>query len=541
MAKKPKDRFAKKPPIFIEPEVLIAHEQLGRAALPDPVILSRLFKRITNRTLKNIRPDPRRVITRPFRPASQTHTANIIHRVLALDETRVKALLKQTLKDFAHRHKDMPSILIRNFQRISACIPEPAVPQGDAAQGIGSAAWSEERKLLLGSCFTMEYSIESAALFNPSIVLYPKQNNLLKGQTRVIFSFRATGEGHISSIVFRSALVDRDNSIFLESVSPFLGTPEVVLNAAYDRGLFQAKLEEMKKFSEAAKAIFQHLPASFSPEEMARAIDAVRAGGAFAAADMNGAVVHIKWLAESNYEVFFPHGALISERVIFPVSQNESNGVEDARFVRFVDEDGSVTYYATYTAYNGREILPQLIETKDFHRFKIATLNGAMARNKGMALFPRRINGQYAMITRSDGENLYLSYSHNIHFWHEGARIEAPEKPWELVQIGNCGSPLETGKGWLLLTHGVGPMRKYCIGVSLLDLKDPAKIIGRLELPLLAPREEEREGYVPNVVYSCGSIILNGELIIPYAISDSESHVASIPVKELLEKLAGQR
>jgi predicted GH43/DUF377 family glycosyl hydrolase len=362
-----------------------------------------------------------------------------------------------------------------------------------------------------------------------------------KGQTRVIFSFRATGEGHISSIVFRSALVDRDNSIFLESVSPFLGTPEIVLNATYDRELFQAKLEEMGQLNEVAKAIFRYLPACFMPEEMERAIDAVRAAGAFTAGEMADTVVHIKWLTESNYEVFFPHGQLISERVIFPLSQNESNGVEDARFVRFVEEDGSITYYATYTAYNGREILPQLIETKDFHRFKISTFNGAMARNKGMALFPRRINGQYAMITRSDGENLYLCYSNKIRFWHEGVKLEAPGNPWELVQIGNCGSPLETEKGWLLLTHGVGPMRKYCIGVSLLDLKDPAKIIGRLELPLLAPREEEREGYVPNVVYSCGSIILNGELIVPYAISDSKSHVASIPVNELLEKLAGQR
>jgi len=232
MAKKPKDRLDRKPSLFAKPEVLIAHEQLGKPALPDPVILSRLFKRITNKTLKNIRPDPRRVITRPFRPKNEDHTRHIVQRVLALDETRVKALLKQTLKDFAHRHKDIRSILMGNYQKIARCIQEPA-------------ALSEERKLLLGSCFTMEYSIESAALFNPSIVIYPKQNNLQKGQTRVIFSFRATGEGHISSIVFRSALVDRDNSIFLESVSPFLGTPEVVLNATYDRRLFQAKLEEL--------------------------------------------------------------------------------------------------------------------------------------------------------------------------------------------------------------------------------------------------------------------------------------------------------
>jgi len=528
MAKARKDHFDEKSTVLTEPEFLIAQQQLGKAGLPDPVIISRLFKRMTKKTLKNIRPNPRRVITRPFRPATETHVVNIVNRVLTLDETQVKALLGQTLKDFAHRHKDLPSVLLRNYQRISTCIPDPD-------------ALSEERKLLLGSCFTMEYSIESAALFNPSIVIYPKQNNLEKGQTRVIFSFRATGEGHISSIVFRSALVDKDNSIFLESVSPFLGTPEIVLNATYDRELFQVKLEEMGQFNDAAKAIFRNLPACFTPEEMERAIDAVRAAGACTAGEMTDTIIHIKWLTESNYEVFFPHGQLISERVIFPVSQNESNGVEDARFVRFVEDDGSVTYYATYTAYNGREILPQLIETKDFHRFKISTFNGAMARNKGMALFPRRINGQYAMITRSDGENLYLCYSKKIRFWHEGIKLEAPGNPWELVQIGNCGSPLETEKGWLLLTHGVGPMRKYCIGVSLLDLKDPAKIIGRLELPLLAPQEEEREGYVPNVVYSCGSIILNGELIVPYAISDSRSHVASIPVAELLEKLTGQR
>jgi predicted GH43/DUF377 family glycosyl hydrolase len=505
-------------------DVLVIDKRLGKPAFHDPVIISRLFKRITNKTLGKFRPDQRRVITRPFRPRSEEHAGNIVSRVLAMDELKVKALLKQTLKDFAHRHKNIQSILMKNFQKIEGCVPAPAT-------------LSMEKKLLLGSCFTMEYSIESTALFNPSLVIYPKQNDLKKGRTRVIFSFRATGEGHISSIVFRSAVIDRDNSIFMEPISPYLGTPEIVLNPSYDRELFKAKLEEMGLLSEAAKAIYLHLPAKFTPEEMGQAINTIRSGNAFAPADMEETIAHIKWLAESNYEVFFPPEHMISERVIFPISQNESNGVEDARFVRFIDDDGSITYYATYTAYNGREILPQLIETKDFHHFKIITLNGPMAQNKGMALFPRKINGLYAMISRRDGENLYLSYSDNIHFWFEGVKIEAPEKNWELVQIGNCGSPLETKKGWILLTHGVGPMRKYCIGVALLDLKDPSKIIGRLEEPLLAPREEEREGYVPNVVYSCGSIILNEELIIPYAISDSESHVAIIAVDELLEKL----
>ncbi|OGC34901.1 glycosidase [candidate division WOR-1 bacterium RIFOXYB2_FULL_48_7] len=479
---------------------------------------------MTNKTLKNLSPDKRLVITRPFRPGSEAHARNIVDRILALDEAGVNAVLKQTLRDFAHRHKDIHSILTKNFLEISGYIKDPS-------------ALSKERKLLLGACFTMEYSIESAALFNPSIVIYPKQNNLKKGQTRVVFSFRATGEGHISSIVFRSAIIDKDNSIFMEPASQFLGTPEIVLNTTYDRELFKAKLEEMGQLSEVANTICQQVKSRFTLEEIVQVIAAIRNSSSFAVSDLDATAVHIKWLAESNYEVFFPHGQLISERVIFPLSQNESNGVEDARFVRFMDEDGGTTYYATYTAYNGRDILPQLIETKDFHHFKISTLNGPMARNKGMALFPRKINGQYAMITRSDGESLYLSYSNNIHFWSSGIKIEAPERPWELVQIGNCGSPLETKKGWLMLTHGVGPMRKYCIGVVLLDLINPSKIIGKLEEPLLMPREEDREGYVPNVVYSCGSIILNGELIIPYAISDSESHVASISVDELLEKL----
>lgn len=514
----------RKVPFCKNAEVLIANQPLGRADLRAPVIFSRFLKRITNKTLKKILPDKRRIITRPFRPSNENHIINIINRILAMDEAKANRLLKQVLDEFACRHKNIQAILIKNFLRINSFIREPE-------------KLSEERKLLLGACFTMEYSIESAALFNPSIVIYPKQNQMKKGQTRTIISFRATGEGHISSIVFRSAIIDRDNSIFLEPISPYLGMPEVVLNRTYDRELFKAKLEEMKQFSEAAREIYQRLATEFTPDEMGKAINAVRESNLFSPADLDGIVVHIRWLEESNYEIFFPHGQWISERVIFPVSQNESNGVEDARFVRFIDDDGSTTYYATYTAYNGREILPQLIETKDFHRFKISTLNGPMARNKGMALFPRKINGKYAMITRTDGESLYLSYSDNIHFWFEGVKIEAPESQWELVQVGNCGSPLETKKGWILLTHGVGPMRKYSIGVSLLDLKDPSKIIGRLDEPLLSPKEESREGYVPNVVYSCGSIILNDQLIMPYAISDSESHIASIPLDELLEKL----
>jgi predicted GH43/DUF377 family glycosyl hydrolase len=245
----------------------------------------------------------------------------------------------------------------------------------------------------------------------------------------------------------------------------------------------------------------------------------------------------VLWLATSNYTIRFPAEHEISERVIFPVSENESRGIEDARFVRFVDDDGSVTYYATYTAYNGFRILPQLIETTDFVTFKILTLNGKAVQDKGMALFPRKVNDRYVMLGRQDGENLYIMYSDNIHFWYDMELLQEPQYPWEFIQIGNNGSPIETDEGWLVLTHGVGPMRKYCLGCMLLDLDNPSKVIGRLEIPFLCPNTEEREGYVPNVVYSCGAMVHNGELIIPYAMSDSVSGIATVDVKELMMML----
>jgi predicted GH43/DUF377 family glycosyl hydrolase len=243
------------------------------------------------------------------------------------------------------------------------------------------------------------------------------------------------------------------------------------------------------------------------------------------------------WLAESNYEIHFAPSSEISERIIFPVSPNESNGIEDARFVRFVEDDGSVMYYATYTAYNGRVILPQLIETSDFLDFRVLTLNGQAVQNKGMALFPRRIDGRYAMLSRQDDENVFLTFSDNPHFWSEPLLLQEPRQPWEFVKLGNCGSPIETEAGWLVLTHGVGPMRKYCIGATLLDLHDPARIIGQLEEPLLKPEGNEREGYVPNVVYSCGSLVHNGQLILPYGVSDTATSMVRIELSELLAAL----
>jgi len=248
-------------------------------------------------------------------------------------------------------------------------------------------------------------------------------------------------------------------------------------------------------------------------------------------------LARMQWLADSNYDVRFPPELALNERAIFPVSANESNGIEDARFVRFVEDDGDVMYYATYTAYNGHAILPQMIETRDFLSFRVLTLNGEAVRNKGLALFPRRVGGRYAMLSRQDDENLFIMFSTHPHHWSDTSLLMRPAEPWESVKIGNCGSPVETSEGWLVVTHGVGPMRRYCIGAALLDLDDPRKVIGRLRYPLLEPDEDGRDGYVPNVVYSCGAIAHGGRLILPYAMSDRTTTVASVELDELLHAL----
>jgi predicted GH43/DUF377 family glycosyl hydrolase len=380
----------------------------------------------------------------------------------------------------------------------------------------------------------IKYSIESAALFNPSIVPHPDQSHLKKGSLRFVMSLRATGEGHVSSIVFRSGVLDRHNRFLFDPISDFVETPDLQLDPVYKRNPFQRKLNEMRAGNEITAHILNQLPEDFTYNDLLEKIGILRAKPLFSEALQNRTFDVICWLADSNYEVSFHADHRISERVIFPVSKNESRGIEDARFVQFFDNRREVTYYATYTAYNGITILPQLIETKDFIKFNILTLNGKAVQNKGMALFPRKIGGRYAMLSRQDGENNHIMFSDNIHFWQESQIIQEPEHPWEFIQIGNCGSPLETDEGWIVLTHGVGPMRQYCIGAMLLDLEKPSKIIARLDEPLLVPHEKEREGYVPNVVYSCGAIIHNNELVIPYAMSDINSGIATVVVSELL-------
>jgi len=474
------------------------------------------------RKKKKIQGDPSRVITRLHIPSGAHRIPKIIQRIVDLPDTTAEDLLAQIMLDFSERHKDIRRVFERSLNEVRDHVPRDAV-------------LSETKRALIGAYFTMEYSIESAALFNPSIVLHPDQSHLDKGSLRFIMSLRAIGEGHVSSIVFRSGVLDRHNTFIFDPVSDYVERPDVHLNPIYDRHLFQLKLNEMEACNEVTAHLFGQLPEDFTYNGLKEKIGALRARPISSEERQNQTFKTMYWLANSNYEMNFRPDHRISERVIFPVSENESNGIEDARFVQFFDDNGEVTYYATYTAYSGDTILPQLIETKDFIKFNVITLNGKAVKNKGMALFPRKIDGSYVMLSRQDGENNHIMFSDNIHFWQESQIIQEPTRPWEFIQIGNCGSPLETDKGWIVLTHGVGPMRQYCIGAMLLDLENPARVIARLKEPLLAPREEEREGYVPNVVYTCGAIFHNSDLVIPYGMSDITSGIATVRVSELID------
>lgn len=472
----------------------------------------------------SLTPESSRVIIRPFIPSEKHRITTIIGRALALTESEVARELANLRAEFDTRHFEIDSILLHHYQKV--------LPHVFTERRL-----SRSRRLLIGALFSGEYALESAALFNPSVVPHPDQSGVPDGGLRFVMSLRATGEGHISSIEFRSGMIAADGCITMNPISRYLTVPEVLPNPGYRKKNFLSKLHEMCPDSGCHDVVMNQLSDWFTLSDLKKAIAAVREEFQPVTLEMTRSLERIQWLADSNYELRFPPYLEMSERIIFPVSPNESNGIEDARFVRFTDDDGSGMYYATYTAYNGRAILPQLIETHDFLDFRILTLNGSAVQNKGMALFPRKINGQYLMLSRQDDENLFLMRSHNPHHWENPELLMRPAETWESVKIGNCGSPIETDSGWLVITHGVGPMRKYCIGAALLDLNDPSRVIGRLRQPLLAPEGNEREGYVPNVVYSCGSLIHLGRLILPYAMSDKASAVVTISLDALLAQL----
>ncbi len=466
--------------------------------------------------------DDKRVITR-FLRFGPDRIQSILERVLMIPESAVPQTLERVRTRFADRHHDIEGVFRQHFHEVLPFID-------------GGAHLSKERKLLMGAYFTMEYSIESAALFNPSIVPHPDQSGVPTGSIRFLMSMRATGEGHISSIVFRRGIIDAQAQVTFDPPQRYAYTSKPIPDRRYDKQLFCRKLGEMGGHNDVCGAVLDALPDLFDMAQLESRIAEMRAQPV-TALTFEVDVASMLWLARANYELRYPARYLPSEIVIFPATENESRGMEDLRLVHFIGDDGEVCYYGTYTAYDGFRIMPMLIETRDFHRFQISTLNGRYAMNKGMALFPRCVNGQYLAISRHDGENLFVLTSDNPHFWNEAKLLQEPVEPWELVQIGNSGSPLETEAGWILLTHGVGPVREYCIGAMLLDLNDPTKVLGRLRRPLISPNADEREGYVPNVVYSCGAMIHGEQLIIPYAVSDSATTMATVLVADLLERL----
>ena len=479
-----------------------------------------------------LRPDARRVLLRPFmasvvvkptgHPEPSRRLLDVLARVLMLDDDSVAETLDSVLAEFHDRHVDIRTIFLERFAKLAPLIPV-------------DRPLDEGRKLLIGSYFTNEYSLESSALFNPSIVTAPDQSGLAPGELRFILSLRATGEGHISSITFRSGIAAADGTVRLDPVSKFVHSPRPEAAAKYDLRLFRRKLFELGVPHHAARAATADLPDVFHMPELVTRTAALRRDGSDP--EIVRAGERAVSLAEANYTVRFKDGLSLSEKVIFPYSPLESNGIEDARFVRFTDDDGKVTYYATYTAYNGADVFPQIVATPDFCTFHASTLNGPAVANKGFALFPRKVNGHYAMLSRQDGVNIHLMFSDHPHFWYESQVIVRPAQPWEFTQLGNCGSPIETDAGWLVLTHGVGPMRKYCIGAVLLDRNDPSRVIGRLKEPLLGPASDERDGYVPNVVYTCGALVHHGVLVMPYAVSDTATRFASVDLHELLDAL----
>lgn len=473
-------------------------------------------------------PDPSRIIARYFY-MNDERSAGIIRMVLAMPEKEVNIAMSQLLRGYSRRHRNISRIFEKHFAKLAPVFEKIEVNEKDLSQA---------QKALIGSYFTMEYSIESAAFFNPSIVENPDQSELRPDEKRVILSFRATGEGHISSVVFRSGVLDKNNDLILEPVGKMLAEADVIKRHVYDKKTFYEKLVALHDHRNVIPAdfIFDKLGDNFTYGELMKNLEIARKDPALTE-DHKNIMNQMMWLASSHYEITFSIDSAISERVIFPISATEQKGIEDARFVKFTDDNGEVTYYATYTAFDGTAILPKLISTTDFYDFKILPINGEVAQNKGMALFPRKINGKYAMLCRIDGVNIYIAYSDSINLWQEAKVIQRPKYPWELVQIGNAGSPIETADGWLVITHAVGSMREYTLGASLYDLGNPEKEIGRLSSPLMVPNETEREGYVPNVIYSCGSIIHNHDLIIPYAMSDHLSSYATVDLRELLDVL----
>jgi len=484
---------------------------------------------MVSRGALRLRPDAGRVITVLFVPGEEmpggdSRAVVVTERILAMDDADVTATLADLRGRFALRHRDLEATWRIHF--------------GDAARRLGkSDDVPTDRALLIGAYFTREVSPEAAALFNPSIVAHPDQAGLGAGEMRFVMSLRAVGEGHTSSIEFRTGTVDAAGGVRLDDPGTFLERGRVS-PGPYSRRLFHTKLAEHGCDNNAAALVLDRLGADFGAAQLDAAIAELHPD-LLARAPVRNAVEQIRWVAANNYTVEFPARTTIAERVLWPHGPAELHGMEDARFVRFVDGDGAISYLATYTAFDQALVAPQLLTTTDFRTFVVSQLSGPFATNKDMALFPRKVGGRYMALSRWDREHLAVTVSDDGSEWAEATTLRWAPRPWELVQVGNCGSPLETPEGWLVLTHGVGPMRTYALGAILLDLEDPRRVLATLPGPLLVANDDEREGYVPNVVYSCGAILHGEVLVLPYGFSDSAVGFALVDVTELLGRLNG--
>lgn len=465
-----------------------------------------------------ITPSSTRTLVRPFVPGKSSQVEHILFRVFSTSPEEQQKVMKSIYERMELPDESIRSIFIRHFENIKSRIPS-------------NIEISDARKEFIGACFTQQYSLESTALFNPSIVAHPVQDK--EGVTKFIISLRAIGEGHISSITFMEGEIDADFRITLQENSPVIYESERK-EQLYDKGLFIKKSNELGILSDLNTSLFNRLSTHFTFQDLERAISKTRSSNVFKNnAELERSLNSIRMLALSNFTLSFSTDT-ISERAIYPASPSQSNGLEDARFVKFTEEDGSTIYYATFTAYDGKTIMPELLETYDFKEFKVSTLNGSAAKNKGMALFPRKVNGSYMMLGRQDNESLYIMTADNPYFWHDYQPLVKPTYNWEIIQIGNCGSPLEIEEGWLVITHGVGPVRTYSLGVILLDKDEPWRVIGRLKEPLLEPTREERFGYVPNVLYTCGAMVIGRTLVLPYAIGDVVTTFTLVSVDEIM-------
>ncbi|HEV7762904.1 MAG TPA: glycoside hydrolase family 130 protein [Acidimicrobiales bacterium] len=479
---------------------------------------------LATRRGQRLAPDPGRVVARLFVPGQglvpghESRASRTIERVLTLDEAAVERSLADVMRRFAARHRDLRGTFGRHADRVAERVDT-------------RAELSDNRRQLLGAMFTSEYTIEAAALCNPSIVPHPDQDGIPAGSLRFVMSVRGIGEGHRSTVGFRTGTVSIDGAITVDAPGPFPLVGWIGPGPLY-RDVFRGKLCHECEDGANAAVVLDRLGERFGVDDLEQGIQKLRAQSD-TRPNAEQTIGQLHAIAASSYTSAFPTTTELSERVLWPATGVESRGMEDARFVRFVDDDGTVTYYASYTAYDGTAVTQQLIETTDFATFTSSPIVGGAAANKGLALFPRRIDGRFAAVSRYDEENNAVAFSDDPRRWDHAVTCQFPQQPWETIQMGNCGPPIETDDGWLVLTHGVGPMRTYSIGALLLDLDDPTRVIGRLPQPLLSPAVDEQDGYVPNVVYSCGSLRHGENVVIPYAIADTAIGFASIRLADL--------